>query len=101
MQGKSDAGETALDCIEKLHNRLVEQFWLIDIRRMTGFRDHYLGRIWDLCGHVIRGGEERRVVGADDNQRRDPDVRQRLDHAVVALRQHAPSGPEQATCRAV
>jgi hypothetical protein len=42
---------------------------LIDIRRMAGIRDHDLDCTWDLCGHVVRSRKERRVVGADDDER--------------------------------
>ena len=49
----------------------------------------------NLCRHVIGGGEEWRVIGADHDQGGHLDIRQRFDHPGVALGQHAAGGARQ------
>src|SRR5215212_6145907 len=45
-----------------------ERLRLVNVDGVARSRDHYLFRTGDFCGHVIRGGEKRGVVGADHYQ---------------------------------
>src|SRR5215475_12491230 len=54
-------GEEGLDC-------LIEQSGLVQVGRMARIGDHCLGRSLDLGRHVVGGGEEVGVVGADQNE---------------------------------
>src|SRR5258708_32871254 len=40
-----------LDCCNEFHQCLVERLGLIDVRRVSGIRDHDLRGIWDLGTH--------------------------------------------------
>ena len=70
-------------------DRLIETRGLVQVGRMARVGNHHLGRSLDLGRHVVGGGEEIRVVGAHEHQRRHLDAVERLDHPVVLLRQHA------------
>src|SRR3569832_2242700 len=74
----------------------VEAFRVVDVRGVAGVGDHRLVGARDLRGHVVRRGEERRVLFAVKLDGRHLDVWQRVDHARVLLRQHPAAGARQA-----
>ena len=82
--------------VEKRQHRFDEGLRLVDIDGMAGGRDHGLLRTGNFRRHVIGGGEERRIVGADHHQRRHLDLGQHLDHPGIALGQHAARGAGEA-----
>ena len=82
--------------VEERQHGVDERLRLVDVGGVAGGRDHHLLRAGNLGGHVVGGGQERRVVGADHDQRRHLDVGQGFDHAGVALGEHAARGARQA-----
>src|SRR5262252_8269786 len=74
---------------EERLDRLIETRGLVQVGRVTRVGNDCLRRSLDLGRHVIGGGEEVGIVGADQHQRRHLDAVERLDHPVVLLRQHA------------
>src|SRR3569832_310068 len=85
-----------LQLVQEFVEGRVEAFRVVDVRGVAGIRDDCLVRARNLGGHVVRRGEERRVLLAHDDDGRDLDVGQRIDHAGVLLRQHPAAGARQA-----
>src|ERR1700730_9034636 len=84
---------------EEVGDGAVEGGGLVEISGMAGVGDHDFLRAGDLGGHVIGGGEEMAVIGADQYQGRDRDCRQRVDQRAVGLRQHAAGSAGEADGR--
>ena len=66
-----------------------------DVRRVAGVLDDRQLRAGDLRRHVLRAVEERRILVADDHQRRHGDAGQRLDDGGVALGEDTARGVGQ------
>src|SRR5690242_868491 len=73
----------------------IEGFRLIDIGGVTGIGNDRLFRARNLRRHIVERREKRRVVGADDDDRRHLDVGKGLDHARILLREHAATGTRE------
>src|SRR5437868_5405477 len=54
---------------EKVEDRSVENLRLVQICRVPSVRNDDFLRAGDFGGHVARGREEGRIVGADDDER--------------------------------
>src|SRR5690242_14072991 len=59
-----------LQLVQKIVEGGVERLRVVDVSGMAGIGDHRLFGAGDLGGHVVGGGEERRVPLADDDDGR-------------------------------
>src|SRR3569832_1448328 len=59
-----------LQLVQEFVEGRVEAFRVVDVRGVAGIRDDCLVGARDLGGHVVRRGEERRVLFADDDDGR-------------------------------
>src|SRR5882762_5806730 len=82
-------GPKRVDC-------LIETRGLVQVGRMARVGNDRLGRSLDLGRHVVGGGEEIGVVGADEDECRRGNLVERLDHPVILLGQHAARGAGEA-----
>jgi hypothetical protein len=63
---------------------------------VAGVRDHRVHGPGEFRRHVLGRAEVILVARADQHERRDRDVRQRVDHARVVLGEDAAGGSRQA-----
>jgi hypothetical protein len=81
---------------EKVDDRSVENLRLVQICRMPSVRNDDFLRAGDFGGDVARGREEGRIVGANDDERRNNDGREGIDDPRILLGQHAARSPREA-----
>ena len=77
---------------EEVEQVSVEGGGLFDVGEVTGVRDDGRRRAGDLVGHVGGGVEEAPVVRSGDDQGRNSDGGERVDHGGVGLGQDPSSG---------